>query len=129
MRKRKCRKCGKPFEPEEPSHNHCDVCLPPLWDLPPDPVWVDGEERDFALDPNSTKNEGRFRLYPPKKLTRYFRTESKTPGVSHIMGRPKDGGKPIVQGLRFNKRIMSEDRARKWWDANWKKYEFHKVVR
>ena len=82
-------------------------------------AWQSGRERPFAYDPNSTVNEGRFRLVSPDDIKRgtYFRRKSTTPGVSYIMGKD-ESGKTVTQAIRFDKRVMTEDQARQWWETN-----------
>jgi len=87
--------------------------------------WIEGRERPFAFDQNSTQNEGRFRLYPPDLLTDYFRRKSSTPGISYVIGKPAAGGKGIIQAIRFNKNQFSEEEAAQWWTHNKGKYEFY----
>jgi hypothetical protein len=96
---------------------------------PIEPQWSIGEERPFSFDPNSTKNEGRFRLYPPEKVEGYFRRKSTTPGVSYIVGKDKETGKEVIQAIRFDKNIMPEEKAQKWWEANKNRFEFYKGIK
>ena len=62
--------------------------------------WEKGLERPFEFDPNSTKNEGRFRLLPPDIIEQgtYFRRKSKTEGVSYVMGKNKKTGESVICG-------------------------------
>jgi phospholipid N-methyltransferase len=94
--------------------------------------WQKGESRPFAFDPNSTENEGRFRLYPPgdiKKETYKSQTAIKsksiepTEGVRFILGDTKDG-KRVIQTIRFDKSVMPEEKATQWWEENKRKFEF-----
>ena len=89
-------------------------------------AWEIGQERPFAFDPNSTQNEGRFRLKPPDDFdpNSYFRRKSSTEGISYVMGKPKEGGKTEIQAIRFDKNKISEPDAQKWWEQNKEKYEF-----
>lgn len=91
---------------------------------------------DFKFDPNSTKNEGRWRLKDPKHFIKYFRKKvwEDVPfkeGVSYVIGISKTG-KLDVQAIRFNKAIISEELAAQWWLENnsyfekewiWNKYQ------
>ena len=86
--------------------------------------WEIGAKRDFAFDPNSTKNEGRFRLQPPEKFDSYFRRKSSTEGVSYVMGKDKETGKSKIQAIRFDKNKFNEDQAKEWFDKNKEKYVF-----
>lgn len=80
-------------------------------------TWETGGDRSFAFDPNSTENEGRFRLLPPGDITDYFRRKSSTPGVSYVMGKDEDG-KTKIQAIRFDKSEFSEKQAEKWYADN-----------
>lgn len=77
---------------------------------------------EFKFDPNSTENEGRWRLLDPKILTDYFRRKSSTPGISYVMGKDNDG-KDRIQAIRFDKSVWDEKSASEWWDKNKDKYE------
>jgi len=72
----------------------------------------------FQFDPNSTQNEGRWRLKDPKHFTKYFRVKSKTPGITYVMGHNRKTKKVEVQAIRFNKKIMNERKAAQWWRRN-----------
>ncbi len=91
--------------------------------------WEIGQQRDFAFDPNSTKNEGRFRLLPPDEIQKdsYFRRKSSAEGVSYVMGKDQNG-KDVIQAIRFDKSIMPEDKAAQWWKENKGKYQFNQVA-
>lgn len=82
--------------------------------------WITGEKRPFKYDPNSTKNEGRFRLQSPELFEKdsYFRRKSTTDGVSYVMGKKSDTGNIEIQAVRFNKNKISERESSKWWDKN-----------
>jgi len=88
--------------------------------------WSKGESRPFAFDPNSTANEGRFRLLPIESVKKdsYFRRKSSTPGVAYLMGKDKASGKEVVQAIRFDKSVMPEDKAIQWWEENKGRFEF-----
>lgn len=96
--------------------------------------WSIGQERPFKFDENSTENEGRFRLYPPTELksdTYKSQTSIKsrgveeTPGVRFLAANNKYG-KRVIQAIRFDKSIMPEEKAAKWWEENKNKFEFYK---
>jgi hypothetical protein len=75
---------------------------------------------DFKFDPNSTKNEGRWRLRDPKTLTNYRRYKflkglPYIRGISFVIG-DSDCEKGLVQAVRFDLSLFSEDRAAEWWD-------------
>lgn len=103
----------------------------------------------FKFDPNSTENEGRWRLINPKifdKDTRDTRDKKKEffwrekdkfyKGISYVTGKIK--GKISIQAIRFDKSLWDEEKASEWWEKNkdnytkiwtkkdwdiWKKYE------
>ena len=101
------------------------------------PKWRMGEERPFAFDPNSTKNEGRFRLRPPTSISDYFQKDvytikgkksdfisrgkwagEKLPaGIRLIVGKTQEGNEE-VQAVRFNKNNFTEEEAATWWGEN-----------
>ncbi len=106
--------------------------------------WKYGYEREFRFDPNSTQNEGRFRLAPPHSVDpEYFDKDAFTSGgkktafirrkkfndfeflegISAVVG--KINGEEKIQALRFNKNILSETEAQKWWNANKNNFEFY----
>jgi hypothetical protein len=91
--------------------------------------WKKGESRPFTFDPNSTENEGRFRLLPSTNIkgVSYFRRKSRTNGVSYIMGKDKTTGDEVTQAIRFNKAIMPEEKAAKWWEENKGRFPFSDV--
>lgn len=88
--------------------------------------WEKGGSRPFAFDPNSTENEGRFRLLPPDSIKKdsYFRRESTTKGVSYLKGKDKITGREVTQAIRFDKSVMSEDKAVQWWEENKGRFPF-----
>lgn len=86
-------------------------------------AWEDGCERPFSFDPNSSVNEGRFRLYPPRGLENYYRSDTETTGVYEIIG--VKGGRHIVQALRFDKDLFNEEEARAWWEKHKGQYKFY----
>lgn len=79
--------------------------------------WETGATRPFAFDPNSTVNEGRFRLVAPIQGAKTFSRPSSTPGVRYIM-QEQPGGEFVIQAVRFDKKLMSEAQAAQWWEAN-----------
>jgi hypothetical protein len=92
--------------------------------------WEIGQERPFKFDPNSTKNEGRFRLLPPDAIQKdtYFRRKSSTPGISYVMGKDASG-KEAIQAIRFDKSKFTEEQATKWFEENKGKYQFSQPQR
>jgi len=84
-------------------------------------------EEVFRFDPNSTENEGRWRLRDPKKISNYRRRSSKIPGISYIIGRDMKTGKSVVQAVRFNRRLISEKQAAAWWEKNKHRSRFRKI--
>lgn len=77
----------------------------------------------FQFDPNSTKNEGRWRLRSPTDFDNTsFRTVRNTEeGINYIVGILKTG-EYAVQAIRFKKAIWSEKKAGKWWKENEKMF-------
>lgn len=78
----------------------------------------------FKFDPNSTKNQGRWRLRDPNDFikNKYITRKLKT-GISYILGFLKDNNnKYIVQAIRFDKNIWTEKDAKIWWNENKYKY-------
>jgi DNA polymerase/3'-5' exonuclease PolX len=79
----------------------------------------------FKFDPNSTKNQGRWRLRDPNDFikNKYITRKLKT-GISYILGILKDNkeNKYTVQAIRFDKNIWSEKEAKIWWNENKYKY-------
>ena len=83
---------------------------------------VDGKDESLTswasfFDYNSTNKEGRHRLIQPEKLKDYFRSPSKTKGVSFIKGYDKEG-KLRTQSIRFDKSMFSEGKAKEWLKNN-----------
>jgi len=93
--------------------------------------WEKGIERPFKFDPDSTVNEGRFRLLPPENIEKgtYFRRKSSTEGVFYVMGKNVKTGKSEIQAIRFNKSIMPKEKALKWWEANKDRFNFNQIVK
>jgi broad specificity phosphatase PhoE/uncharacterized protein YecE (DUF72 family) len=77
----------------------------------------------FAFDPNSTENEGRWRLRDPQDFDQesFRRWQEwagiKAPaGVSFIVGDLENGNKAI-QTIRFSKDAWDEPKASKYWES------------
>ena len=85
------------------------------------------EEERFKFDPNSTTNEGRWRLRDPKKVRQYFMRQSSTPGVSYVMGTDSRTGDEVVQAVRFDKTIFTEKEATRWWMKNRTRAKFKRL--
>ena len=86
--------------------------------------WERGLSRPFAFDPNSTENEGRFRLYPPSSLDNYSRRQGSDNGISFIVADDSEG-KQVIQAIRFDRAVFDEPSAKAWWEANKAGYEFY----
>jgi len=73
----------------------------------------------FKFDPNSTVNEGRYRVRNPIEFQkdRIWSEDDwkgiKADGVRYIVGLLKDGGKAL-QAVRFKKDKWTEQRAGDW---------------
>jgi len=79
----------------------------------------------FRFDPNSTTNEGRYRLKDPKLFKKFWRKPDKNEeGISYVVGMLKNG-KFATQAIRFNTNIWHEEKAGQWWEQN--KGRFQKV--
>lgn len=81
----------------------------------------------FRFDPNSTKNEGRWRLIDPKNFIKsskgwFRRKDSKFPGISYVYGPIKGTALPYMQAIRFDKKIWTEEKAAQWWEEHKNKY-------
>jgi hypothetical protein len=95
--------------------------------------WQFGYDRAFKFDPNSTENEGRFRLYPPDLIIKdyYYRskkhpwTKNEIEGISYVLGKSEEDNKLKIQAIRFNKNIWTEDQAKEWWKENKKNFRFY----
>ncbi len=74
---------------------------------------------DFKFDPNSTANEGIWRLRDPDDFEpdSYFR-KSAGEGVSLVIGRLRDTETTEVQAIRFDKSKFSAQQAAEWWDKH-----------
>jgi len=93
----------------------------------------------FKFDPNSTQNEGRWRLIDPEKFEKdvgWFRKANpKYPGISYVFGKLKVNGKTVKQTIRFSKKIWTEQEASIWWedhkdgyDREWTKEDWDKWI-
>ncbi len=86
-------------------------------------------DEPFKFDPNSTKNEGRWRLIDPKNFIKskkgWFRKKHPDyEGISHVFGPIKGESQPKIQTIRFNKGLWTEKKAAKWWKEN--KHNYHR---
>lgn len=77
----------------------------------------------FKFDPNSTENEGRFRLRDPRDFDdKTFRRWKEwagvraPKGVSFIVGNLKNSKKKALQSIRFDRTIWDEEKAGKLWE-------------
>jgi len=80
----------------------------------------DDEKRkgSFKFDPNSTKNQGRWRLKDPDEFKRMWTRQDKNDtGISFIVGTLKTG-KHGTQAVRFSKNHWTEPQAKTWWNKN-----------
>lgn len=82
----------------------------------------------MKFDPNSTKNEGRYRLIDPDDFNKTsFRRwskwgKSKLPkGISIVVGKHKEKDRLLPQTIRFNKDKYPENKAKEWWKSAGKK--------
>ena len=81
----------------------------------------------FRFDPNSTKNEGRWRLIDPAKFIKgskgwFRRKDPKYSGISYVYGPVEGSVNPVRQTIRFDKRIWSEEKASEWWEEHQDEY-------
>lgn len=77
----------------------------------------------FRFDPNSTKNQGRWRLRNPEDFVKMWTRQNKNyPGISYIYGILKNS-ETAYQAIRFDKKYWDEDSASKWWDVHKDIYE------
>lgn len=75
----------------------------------------------FKFDPNSTKNQGRWRLIDPNEFEKMWTEQNKEyNGISYIVGIINKNKE--IQAIRFNKTMWTEKKARDWWNINKKKY-------
>lgn len=89
-------------------------------------AWKEGKRRAFKPDPNSTKNEWRFRLMPAKDFNSesFLRRKSQLPGISYIIGKRSGSDTYEVQSIRINKKKVRWGEAKKWWEENKDKFHF-----
>jgi DNA polymerase/3'-5' exonuclease PolX len=72
----------------------------------------------FKFDPNSTKNEGRWRLIDPEEFEKkkiWSKKDKDYDGIRYIVGILKLDGTVGIQAIRFNKNYWSEQEAKIWW--------------
>ena len=62
----------------------------------------------MKFDPNSTINQGRWRLKDPNDFERMWTVKTKIPGVTYIAGYLKENHKFGVQAIRFDKKLWTE---------------------
>ena len=75
-------------------------------------------ERAFRFDPNSTENQGRYRLKDPDLFKRVWtRRDPRSEGITHIIGIMRDG-RYGTQAIRFDRDRWSEREAAEWWSRN-----------
>ncbi len=95
-------------------------------------AWKTGEARPFTYDPDSTENEGRFRLQDTAEFDEMgmvkskFRSQSeqkgiKAEGVRFTVGTIK--GKEEIQDIRFDNSKWTEEQASEWLSENAAKLE------
>jgi len=82
------------------------------------------KQAKFKFDPNSTENEGRYRIRDPKEFKEdSFRRWKQwagiiaPKGVTFIVGELKDTGEKALQAIRFNKKYWDEKEAGKFIDS------------
>lgn len=74
-------------------------------------------------DPNSTINQGRFRLRNPKDFKiMWTQYNPQYKGISYIAGTLKSNGKYAKQSIRFDKSLWTEAKASKWWEKHKSEY-------
>ena len=70
----------------------------------------------FKFDPNSTKNQGRWRLIDPQEFKKMWTKKDKEyEGLSYIVGVLKKDGSIGTQAVRFGKNHWTEETANEWW--------------
>ena len=73
----------------------------------------------FKFDPNSTKNEGRWRLRDPLEFQKMWSKKDKEyEGLRYIVGVLKEDVSIGTQAVRFNKNHWTEKEAEGWWKKN-----------
>lgn len=81
-------------------------------------------EEPFRFDPNSTENEGRWRLMDPKVFVQgsvrrwNIWKEMKAPGIQFVMGQDTRDKQWKPQAIRFKKPDWDERKAAAWWEQN-----------
>ena len=90
------------------------------------PRWEEGKRRQFKPDPNSTKNEWRFRLADPSEFREdsFLSRRSTVAGIRYVIGKKKGSDEYVVQSIRINKKKVSWTKAKKWWKENEDKFHF-----
>jgi len=137
QQKKVCPYCKKVItEGEEPvSHVTCKECEKKLKkDVEEFERLMKGikkEASDFKFDPNSTENEGRWRIDDPKKFGNYKRWDTwagvKAPeGVQFLVGDLKESREKGLQAIRFDKSLWDEAKTGRWWDTIKNKSGFEK---
>jgi len=88
--------------------------------------WEQGVERPFGFDPDSTENEGRFRLLPPDAILSdtILRIKADMDGIFLVQGASKQTDQTVTQSIRFDRQIFDEEQARNWWESNKGKFQF-----
>lgn len=88
--------------------------------------WEEGKRRQFKPDPNSTKNEWRFRLANPSEFNEdsFLSRRSTVAGIRYVIGKKKGSDEYVVQSIRMNKKKVSWTKAKKWWKENEDKFHF-----
>lgn len=82
------------------------------------------KDEPFRFDPNSTENEGRWRLMDPKvfeqgSVRRWnIWKELKAPGIQFVMGKDTRDKQWKPQAIRFKKPDWDEKKAVDWWEQN-----------
>ena len=75
----------------------------------------------MKFDPNSTPNQGRWRLKDPDLFRNMWTKHDKEEGISYIVGFLKNNAY-AVQAIRFDKSVWTEKKADKWWNENKKRF-------
>jgi len=85
----------------------------------------------FKEDPNSTSGQMRKRVRDPKsfidesfKTWKYWGDVKPEEGLSYIVGKlVRPFGEETVQAIRFNRGQWSAEKAGKWWEENYYKFD------
>jgi len=78
----------------------------------------------FKFDPNSTTNEGRWRLIDPKvfapnSMRSWYSWQGiQAPGIRFIVGIDNRDKKWKPQAIRFDKKLWTEEKAAAWWQKH-----------